>query len=180
MTDSKTDSIVLGGGCFWCLEAAYQMVRGVTKVVSGYAGGDTPGPSYQTVCSGRTGHAEVVRVEFDTTELSLLDVLEIFWTIHDPTTLNQQGNDVGTEYRSVILYHDAAQRTIINQAMAAAAKVWPSPIVTEVKSLEKFYPAEPEHQNFFKKHPEMGYCQIIINPKLEKLRQKFAERLVDL
>lgn len=176
---AEHQSIVLGGGCFWCLEAAYQMIAGVTKVTSGYAGGDVVNPSYEAVCGGRTGHAEVVQVEFDPAAITLADVLEIFWTIHNPTTLNRQGNDVGTQYRSIILYSNDEQRKIAETSKRAVAGLWDKPIVTEIKPLETFYPAEPEHQNYFRNHPERAYCQVIINPKLAKLRQKFADRLVD-
>ena len=176
---AKSQSIVLGGGCFWCLEASFQMIKGVTKVISGYAGGTVPNPSYEAVCSGTTGHAEVVKVEFDPTAISLADVLEIFWTIHDPTTLNRQSYDVGTEYRSIILYTGDDQRQIAEESEQTVAKLWDKPIVTEIKALETFYPAEPEQQNYFRRNPERAYCQIIINPKLAKLRQKFADRLVD-
>jgi len=175
---AKTESIVLGGGCFWCLEAAYQMIRGVTKVTSGYAGGDDPKPNYYSVASGRTGHAEVVKVEFDPSIIKLEDILEVFFTIHDPTTLNRQSYDVGTEYRSIILYMDNEQKQIAEKSIKAVAAVWPNPIVTELKPLDKFFEAEPEQQNYFKSNPERAYCQIIINPKLDKLRKKFAEKLV--
>lgn len=175
---AKTESIILGGGCFWCTEAAYQMIRGVTKVTSGYAGGTVPEPTYEVVSSGKTGHTEVVRVEFDPNEISLADILDIFWAIHDPTTPNRQGNDVGTQYRSAIYYENPDQKTVIDESVAAVAKLWDPPIVTEVAPLAKFYPAEEYHQNFFRKNPSQGYCQIVINPKLEKLRQKFAGRLV--
>lgn len=175
---AKTESIVLGGGCFWCTEAAYQMIRGVTKVTSGYAGGTVPEPTYEAVSSGKTGHTEVVRVEFDPNEISLADILDIFWAIHDPTMPNRQGNDVGTQYRSAIYYENPDQKTVIDESVAAVAKLWDRPIVTEVAPLAKFYPAEEYHQNFFRKNPSQGYCQIVINPKLEKLRQKFAGRLV--
>lgn len=171
------EKIVLGGGCFWCLDASFQLIKGVEEVVSGFAGGDTPSPSYHDVARGMTGHAEVVQVSFDTTVIGLADVLDIFWAIHDPTTLNRQGNDVGSEYRSIILYTLERHKPVIDESIAKIAKLWPNPVVTEVVPLDNFYPAEPEHQNFFAKHPEFGYCQVIINPKLEKLKQKFASRI---
>lgn len=175
---AKTESIVLGGGCFWCLEASYQLIRGVTKVTSGYAGGSVPNPTYYAVATGKTGHAEVVKVEFDPDIISLSDILDVFWAIHDPTTLNRQGNDVGTDYRSIILYVGDNQKKVTEESIKAVAKLWPNPIVTELEPLEKFYQAEPEHQNYFKNHPAQAYCQVVINPKLEKLRAKFAEKLV--
>lgn len=175
---SQTESIVLGGGCFWCLEAAYQMIRGVTAVTSGYAGGSEPNPSYYDVSCGKTSHAEVVQVEFDPAIISLTDILDIFWAIHDPTTLNRQGNDRGPQYRSMILVEGDEQRRVAEASKQSVAKLWPNPIVTEIKPLEAFYEAEPEHRNYFQNHPERAYCQIIINPKLEKLRQKFTEKLV--
>jgi peptide-methionine (S)-S-oxide reductase len=173
----KTDSAVLGGGCFWCLEASFQLIEGVMKVLPGYAGGTTDNPSYVSVHDDGTGHAEVVRVEFDPAVISYADILDIFWVIHDPTTPNRQGNDVGPEYRSLVLYQGDEQKAIAEKSVVAAQKVWPDPIVTEVKPLQKFYPAEPEHIDYYKKHPEQAYCQIIINPKLQKLRAKFASKL---
>lgn len=169
--------IVLGGGCFWCLDAAFRLIKGVTSVTSGYAGGDSVGPDYYSVATGITGHAEVVKVEFDPKLISLTEVLDIFWVLHDPTTLNRQGNDVGAQYRSIILYTSKDQQKIIEESLAKARKLWPGSIVTEVTPLTSFYPAEPEHQNYFEKHPEQAYCQVVINPKLQKLRQKFAQRL---
>lgn len=170
-------SIVLGGGCFWCLEAAYQLIEGVAKVVSGYAGGSVKNPNYYEVSSGTTGYVEVVRVTFDTDTLSLDDVLDIFWTIHDPTTPNRQGNDVGSQYRSIILYADDAQKRAAESSLKKVQALWSDPIVTELQKLDKFYQAEPEHQNYFNNHPEQAYCQVIINPKLKKLRDKFASKL---
>lgn len=174
---ASSESIVLGGGCFWCLEAAFQLINGVSSVVSGYAGGTVPHPTYADVCSGTTGHAEVVRVTFNTSQITLADILDIFWAIHDPTTPNQQGNDKGTEYRSIILYENELQASVIRKSVEAVAKPWSNPIVTEIKRLDVFYEAEAYHQNYFVSHPEQAYCQIIINPKLMKLRQKFQERL---
>ena len=174
---AQTEAVVLGGGCFWCLEAAYQMVRGVTKVVPGYAGGHTTDPDYWKVARKDTGHAEVVRVEFDPAVISFAIILDIFWSIHNPTTPNQQGHDIGPEYRSMILYGSDAQRDTVQKSQAEAQKAWDDPIVTEVKPLDHFYEAEEEHHNYFKKNPNQAYCQIIINPKLAKLRAKFADRL---
>lgn len=173
-----TESIVLGGGCFWCLEATYQLVTGVKKVVPGYAGGSTDNPTYYQVATGNTGHAEVVRVTFDTEVIPFKDILDIFWIIHDPTTLNRQGHDIGTEYRSIILYEHSAQEKIIQQSISNASKLWKDPIVTEVQKLTNFYEAEAEHHNYFKNHPDQAYCQIVINPKLAKLRAHFGQWLV--
>ncbi|HSX01952.1 MAG TPA: peptide-methionine (S)-S-oxide reductase MsrA [Candidatus Saccharimonadia bacterium] len=172
-----SSTAVLGGGCFWCLEAAFQEIRGVTAVTSGYAGGTVPDPTYEQVCAGTTGHAEVVRVEFDPAELGYDDVLDIFWAIHDPTTPNRQGNDVGSQYRSMILTLTAEQQTQAEASRDRTQKLWDQPIVTEIRSLEAFYPAEAYHQNYFRNHPGQGYCQIVINPKLQRLRQKFRDRL---
>jgi peptide-methionine (S)-S-oxide reductase len=172
-----SETIVLGGGCFWCLDAAYRLVEGVTEVTSGYAGGHTKDPDYWNVASGKTGHAEVVQVGFDPDIIKLQDILDIFWGMHDPTTLNYQGNDKGTEYRSIILYSTDKQKQIIDTSIQAVEKLWDNPIVTEVEELDIFYPAEDEHQNFFQKHPEQAYCQVIINPKLSKLRTKFKTHL---
>lgn len=171
------ESVVLGGGCFWCLDASYKLIKGVSEVISGYAGGDTENPDYYSVASQTTGHAEVVQVTFDTSIISLEDILDIFWAIHDPTTPNRQGNDVGPEYRSIILYTDEKQKQIVEKSVVQAQKLWNDPVVTEVSQLEMFYPAEDYHQDYFAKNPEQGYCQVIINPKLAKLLQKFADRI---
>ena len=176
-TQSKSETIVLGGGCFWCLDAIYRRVQGVTKVVSGYAGGHVADPSYEQVSSGTTGHAEVVQVTFDPHAISLADILEIFWSLHDPTTPNRQGNDVGPQYRSVIMYQGDAQQQTVEKSRAQAQKLWPDPVVTEISPLDHFYPAEDYHQDYFHNNPDQGYCQVIINPKLSKLRAKFASRL---
>lgn len=168
----------LGGGCFWCLEAVYEDVRGVERVVSGYAGGAEQSPTYEQVCSGRTGHAEVVQLAYDPTEISFREILEIFFTIHDPTTPNRQGADVGPQYRSIVLAHDDAQaetaRTVI--AELAAEGVWQAPIVTQVVPLERFWPAEAHHQHYFARNPRQAYCQVVVEPKVAKYRQKFAGR----
>ncbi len=171
------ETTTLGGGCFWCLEASFQLINGIESVDPGYAGGHTKDPTYEQVSSDTTGHAEVVRLTFDPQVITFSDVLDIFWAIHDPTTLNRQGNDIGSDYRSIILYESEDQKRLAERSKAEVAKLWPDPIVTEIKPLEHFYPAEEYHRNYFRNHPEQAYCQIIINPKLQKLRQKFAARL---
>ena len=176
MTERR-ETATLGGGCFWCLDAAYREIEGVSHVVSGYAGGERPNPTYEQVCTGRTGHAEVVQVEFDPDVISYADVLDIFWAIHDPTTLNRQGADVGTQYRSVIFYANDDQRRAAEASRDAIGDAWPRPVVTEILPLEAFYPAEEYHQDYFAKNPDQGYCQLIINPKLKKLRDRYAARL---
>lgn len=171
---------VLGGGCFWCLDAAYRRVRGVERVTSGFAGGTVDNPSYEQVVGGSTGHAEVVELEFDADVISYDQLLEIFWTIHDPTTLNRQGNDVGPQYRSVIFYTSPEQEQAARESIkTVATELWGDKIVTELQPLQKFWPAEDYHQDYFNKHPEQGYCQIIINPKLAKLTKKFGALLKD-
>lgn len=174
---THTETATLGGGCFWCLDAAYRQIDGVVDVVSGYAGGARPNPTYEQVCSGATGHAEVVQVAFDPEVIPYADILDIFWAVHDPTTLNRQGADVGTQYRSVIFVHDEAQRAAATASRDAAQHYWSQPIVTEIVPLEAFYPAEAYHQDYYAHHPEQGYCQAVINPKLRKVREKFAARL---
>ncbi len=169
----------LGGGCFWCLEAVYLGLRGVGRVVSGYAGGHLANPSYEQVCGKRTGHAEVVQIGFDPAEISYEDLLRVFFTIHDPTTKDRQGHDVGPQYRSIILTHDDQQRVAAEAVIAEIAKagIWPGPIVTEVKPLEVFWPAEEYHQNYFARNPFQGYCQAVVAPKVTKFRKSFADRL---
>lgn len=164
-----SERITLGGGCFWCIEAVYQRIPGVLSVESGYAGGTTTDPSYEEVCSGRTGHAEVVRVEFDPEVVSLARILDQFFHSHDPTTLNRQGADVGTQYRSVIYFETPQQGELARERMAAAAAHHRDPIVTEIAPLDRFYPAEPYHQNYFNTNPRAGYCAVVIRPKLQKL-----------
>ncbi len=166
----------LGGGCFWCTEAVYQQVQGVEKVESGYSGGHLPDPTYEHICEGNTGHAEVVRVHFDNDTVSYRDMLEIFFTIHDPTTLNRQGNDVGTQYRSVIYTHSTEQMVTAREVIAAMASVWDAPIVTELEEAPVFYPAEAYHQNYFVNHPMQSYCAFVVAPKVAKFRQVFASR----
>ncbi len=170
---------ILGGGCFWCLEAVYDDLGGVTEVLSGYAGGRTERPSYEQVCSGTTGHAEVVRVTYDPATLSYADLLRIFFTIHDPTTPNQQGADVGTQYRSVIFVASDQERRDAEAVRAEieAAAIWDRPIVTEIAALPAFYPAEPEHHDYFARYPYAGYCRAVIAPKVSKFRKQFAGRL---
>lgn len=175
----KTEKITLGGGCFWCLEAAFEMLDGVSEVVSGYAGGDTENPSYRDVCSGETGHAEVVQISFDPEKISLVNLLEVFFTIHDPTTLNRQGMDAGTQYRSVIFYHNAAQQQTASEIISGLEKlrVFRNPIVTEIQPLSIFYPAEEYHQNYYANNPNEGYCQFTIVPKLQKMKKYFSNQL---
>ncbi|MCS6928350.1 MAG: peptide-methionine (S)-S-oxide reductase MsrA [Saprospiraceae bacterium] len=178
--EQKPDSIevaTLGGGCFWCLEAVYQEMKGVLKVESGYAGGHIPNPTYRQVCTGTTGHAEVVQITYDPSVVSYAELLEVFFTIHDPTTLNRQGNDVGPQYRSIILYHNPEQKRIAQEAKKAAAKLWPKPIVTEIVPLERFYKAEDYHQNYYRNNPAQPYCIYVVGPKVEKFRQKFRDYL---
>lgn len=174
---SKREVATLGGGCFWCLDAAYREIEGVTRVVSGYAGGTVPNPTYEQVCTGRTGHAEVVQVEFDPEAIPYADILDVFWSIHDPTTRDRQGADVGPQYRSVIFTHDEAQAAAARASRDAVQHLWPRPVVTEVVPLTAFHPAEDYHQDYFARNPNQGYCQLVINPKLQKLRQKHAARL---
>ena len=173
------ETATLGGGCFWCLEAVYRELTGVERVVSGYAGGRMPDPSYDAVCSGATGHAEVVQITFDPAVISYRDLLEVFFTIHDPTTLNRQGGDVGTQYRSAILFHDEAQRATAEQVKAeiAASGLWSDPIVTEIAPLEKFFAAEDYHQEYFARNPYQPYCMAVVAPKVAKFRKQHLARL---
>ncbi|KQZ31807.1 peptide-methionine (S)-S-oxide reductase MsrA [Duganella sp. Root1480D1] len=168
---------ILGGGCFWCTEAVYLEAKGVTKVESGYMGGAQPNPTYEQVCTGETGHAEVVRLEFDPSQISYRDLLVIFFTIHDPTTLNRQGNDVGTQYRSVIFYENPEQEATARQVIAEMAHVWDAPIVTELAPAAPFYKAEDYHQNYFAQHPLQGYCAFVVAPKVAKFRKMYADKL---
>jgi peptide-methionine (S)-S-oxide reductase len=171
-----TEIATLGGGCFWCLEAVYQELKGVEHVESGYAGGHVPDPTYEQVCDGTTGHAEVVQIEFDPGVISYREILEIFFTIHDPTTLNRQGNDVGTQYRSVIFYHSPEQQETARQVIACMASVWDAPIVTELSPAPAYYKAEDYHQNYFREHPLQGYCAFVVAPKVVKFRKVFADK----
>jgi peptide-methionine (S)-S-oxide reductase len=169
----------LGGGCFWCLEAVYDQLKGVEDVVSGYSGGRVSHPGYELVCTGTTGHAEVVQLTFDPDVVTFQDILRVFFTIHDPTTLNRQGADVGTQYRSAIFYHSAEQKTTAEAVIAemTAAHVWDDPIVTEVTPFEVFYPAEDYHQGYFVHNPNQGYCRVVIAPKVAKFRKLYLEKL---
>jgi peptide-methionine (S)-S-oxide reductase len=169
----------LGGGCFWCLEAVFKDLEGVQSVMSGYAGGHAPNPTYKEVCGGRTGHAEVTRIVFDPRVVSYDDLLRVFFSIHDPTTRDRQGNDVGPQYRSIILTHSDAQRAAAERIVGEVteAKVWPAPLVTEIVPLERFFEAEPEHHDYFARNPWSGYCQVVVAPKVAKFRKSFAHRL---
>jgi peptide-methionine (S)-S-oxide reductase len=174
----STAIATLGGGCFWCTEAVFQQIRGVLKVESGYTGGANEHPTYEQICTGKTGHAEVVRLSFDPAVISYKELLEIFFTIHDPTTLNRQGNDAGTQYRSVIYFHDAEQQAIAQQVIQQMAAVWDDPIVTELSAAPVFYIAEDYHQNYFRQHPQQGYCAVVVAPKVAKARKLFASKLI--
>ena len=179
MSSPQSETIVLGGGCFWCTEAVFDRVQGVLDVESGYSNGETLNPSYEQVCTGRTGHAEVVKLVFDPAQISLREILEIFFVVHDPTTLNRQGNDVGTQYRSGIYYLDEAQKQVAEQVIAEieAGKTYRSPVVTEVKPLSNYSAAEAYHQDYFLKNPNQGYCAFVVGPKVEKFQKTFASRL---
>lgn len=179
MSESNLQKATLGGGCFWCLEAVYQQVRGVVHVESGYTGGQTLNPDYDSVCTGKTGHAEVVQIEFDANVLTYQKILEIFFAIHDPTTLNRQGNDIGSQYRSVIYAHDKEQRMIAQNVIKQLTQgnIFDQPIVTELADLPTYYKAEDYHQNYFNNHPDQGYCAFVVSPKVSKFRKQFAELL---
>ncbi|MFN0071239.1 MAG: peptide-methionine (S)-S-oxide reductase MsrA [Chloroflexota bacterium] len=180
MTAPPTGEIAtLGGGCVWCLEAVYDELRGVVDVISGYAGGPVPNPTYQQVCNGNTGHAEVVRIAFDPAKISFREILEVFFTIHDPTTLNRQGADVGTQYRSVIFYHSDEQQRVAQEVIGeiGAAGIWKGAIVTELVAAPEFFPAEDYHQEYFARNPNQGYCQVVVAPKVAKFRSKFLAKL---
>ncbi len=174
-----TEIATLAGGCFWCLEAVYDQAKGVSSVESGYMGGKNPDPTYEQVCSGRTGHAEVVQITFDPAVISFRDLLEIFFVIHDPTTLNRQGNDAGTQYRSAIFYHSPEQKQTADEVIAAFTKdaVYANPIVTEVVPAGRFYIAEPYHQEYFARNPLQGYCTYVVGPKVAKFRKQFAAKI---
>lgn len=178
MTDKNMQVATVGGGCFWCTEAVFQEIKGVEKVVSGYSGGNAPGhPTYREVCSGLTGHAEVVQITFDANQISYEDVLVIFMTTHDPTTLNRQGGDVGTQYRSVIYYHDNEQKEIAEKVLKQVAPYYSDPIVTEIAPLKVFYKAEDYHQDYYRNNTTQGFCSFVITPKLAKLRKLHADKL---
>jgi peptide-methionine (S)-S-oxide reductase len=167
----------IGGGCFWCLEAVFQQPPGILSILSGYTGGELTNPSYEQVCSGRTGHAEVIQLEFDRQVITFGQLLEIFFGVHDPTTLNRQGNDTGTQYRSAIFFHNEEQQQIASQVIQQLGEsgAWQDPIVTELSPLDVFYPAEEYHHDYFRRNPEQGYCQAVVRPKVEKFRQAFAD-----
>ena len=175
-TNGHVETITLGGGCFWCLEAVFDEIQGVADVLSGYSGGHVENPTYRQVCAETTGHAEVVQVKFDPNKISLKELLSVFFTIHDPTTLNRQGADVGTQYRSAIFYHSEMQRDTAVQLINElnAAKIWGNPIVTEVEPFETFYVAEDYHQNYYVNNPGQGYCRVVVAPKVAKFRKRFS------
>ncbi|MEE2659541.1 MAG: peptide-methionine (S)-S-oxide reductase MsrA [Candidatus Latescibacterota bacterium] len=177
----RVEKATLGGGCFWCLEAVYELLEGVRWVESGYAGGHVAEPTYETVCSGSTGHAEVVQVEFDPEALTFREVLEVFFVIHDPTTLNRQGNDAGTQYRSVVLYNGDKQKRVTETVIAKleAESVFADPIVTQVEPLERFWPAEEHHAQYYRRNPVQPYCLMVVGPKVDKFREKYLHRLKD-
>lgn len=173
------EQATLGGGCFWCLEAVFELVQGVQQVVSGYSAGQTSDPNYEQICTGQSGHAEVVQITFDPQVISYKTLLEIFFTIHDPTTLNRQGNDRGTQYRSIILAHDANQKAIAQTVVQEISDsgIWGAPLVTQLQMLERFYPAEDYHQGYYRGHPNQGYCMLVVAPKVLKFREKFRSQL---
>jgi peptide-methionine (S)-S-oxide reductase len=176
---TQIQTATLAGGCFWCLEAVFDNLTGVTDVISGYTGGTTVNPTYQQVCTGNTNHAEVIQIQFDPAVITYKELLEVFFSIHDPTTLNRQGADVGRQYRSAVFYHTPEQRETTLQTMRELSeeKIWADPIVTEVVPLTVFYPAEDYHQEYFARNPGQGYCQMVVAPKVAKFRKKFASRL---
>lgn len=176
-TIGQTEIATLGGGCFWCVEAFFQDLKGVSKVESGYSGGQEDHPTYAAVCSGTTGHAEVIQVTFDPAVIHFQDILDVFFTVHDPTTLNRQGNDSGTQYRSVIYYHSPEQQAMAEQIKVSAQAIWDDPIVTEIAPFPKFFKAEAYHQNYFKSNPYQPYCSIVIAPKVRKFRKLYQEKL---
>ncbi|MBK8967756.1 MAG: peptide-methionine (S)-S-oxide reductase MsrA [Saprospiraceae bacterium] len=174
---TQTQIATLGGGCFWCIEAVYLELNGVLKVESGYSGGHVANPTYKAVTTGTTGHAEVAQITFDPSVVSFEEILEVFFTVHDPTTLNRQGNDVGTQYRSAIFYHSPEQKKIAEAAKTAAAELWDDPVVTEIAALDKFYKAEEYHQNYYKENPYQPYCVYVVGPKVKKFREQFKAKL---
>lgn len=175
----QLETITLGGGCFWCVEAVFDDLQGVEDVVSGYMGGQSANPTYEQICTGRTGHAEVIQVKFDPAIISFRGILEVFFAVHNPTTLNRQGNDAGTQYRSAIFYHTAEQKAVAEQVIQSVGggKVWDDPIVTEVAPATTFHAAEEYHQEFFKRNPHQGYCMAVVSPKLSKFRKNFTKLL---
>jgi peptide-methionine (S)-S-oxide reductase len=178
MTDKNLEIATIGGGCFWCTEAVFLELKGIEKVVSGYSGGTAPGkPTYKEVCSGRTGHAEVIQVTYDSDQIIYKDILTVFMTTHDPTTLNRQGGDVGTQYRSVVFYHNEAQKQVAQKVIKDMAPYFTDPIVTEISELDIFYDAEDYHQNYYNNNSSQGYCNAVISPKLVKFRKMYSEKL---
>lgn len=179
MNDNQLELATFGAGCFWCTEAVFQNVRGVSKVVSGYAGGKVKNPTYREICTGTTGHAEVAQITFDPSKVSFVELLEVFWNTHDPTTLNKQGADEGTQYRSVVFYHNDDQRQAATdyKKQLEASKVFKNPIVTEISPLPDYYPAENYHQNYFELNPNQSYCQYVVRPKVEKFKKQFQSKL---
>ena len=175
------EQATLGGGCFWCIDVLFQKLKGVQKVVSGYAGGSLENPSYEAICSGKSGHAEVIHIYFDPEVITYKELIEIFFTVHDPTTLNRQGNDAGTQYRSVIFYHNENQMMIAERVMDDIGRegIWNNPIVTEITALDKFYPAENYHQNYYNENSNQPYCQFVIAPKVVKFRKMYLDKLID-
>lgn len=173
----QKEKALVGGGCFWCIEAVYNRVEGVDAAISGYAGGPRKNPSYEQVCTGATGHAEVVEITYDTDVIGYDEILEIFWAIHNPTTLNAQGADKGTQYRSVIYYYNEEQKNAALRSIEKAQTMWEDPIVTELSPAPEFYEAEGYHQNYYTNHPTQGYCAVVIAPKIEKFRTKFGEKV---
>jgi peptide-methionine (S)-S-oxide reductase len=178
-TEGLNETATLGGGCFWCTEAVFSELKGVKKVEPGYCGGNVQDPTYEQVCADTTGHAEVVQIEFDPRVISFLDLLRVFFTIHDPTTMNRQGNDVGTQYRSVIFYHNDEQKLVAKDVMKQISeeKIWGGPLVTQVVRFDVFFPAEEYHRDYFKRNPNQGYCQVIIAPKVAKFRKHYLDML---
>jgi peptide-methionine (S)-S-oxide reductase len=178
-SDGSHETATLAGGCFWCTEAIFSQLRGVSSVLPGYSGGTVPNPSYEQVCTGRTGHAEVIQVEFDPSVISFHDLLLVFFSTHDPTTLNRQGHDVGTQYRSAVFYHSPAQLQTAQDVVKeiTASHLWRGPIVTELTAFQAFYPAEEYHRNYFERNPTQAYCQMVIEPKVTKFRKQFVQRL---
>jgi len=174
---NQSEIITLGGGCFWCIEPIFQDLKGVSTVESGYMGGHVTNPTYKEVCNGTTGHAEVIQVTFDPGVISLQEILDIFFTVHDPTTLNRQGADVGTQYRSAIFYNNDQQKSTAEEAVITAQELWGQKIVTQVSAIDRFYKAEDYHQNYYKGNPYQSYCSIVIAPKVKKFREKYAEKL---
>lgn len=179
ITIEQAEVTTLGGGCFWCMEAIFGEIKGVIKVESGYSGGHLSNPTYEQVSTGNTGHAEVVQLTFNPNEISFKDILKIFFTVHDPTTLNRQGTDVGSQYRSVIFYHTAKQKAIAEEVVIEinAVQIWNAPIVTQIESFKTFYPAEEYHNNYFKRNSEQSYCKLVIAPKITKLRRNYRQKL---